>query len=79
MLDPQRFTRGVPVVARDLEPVMVRRLKSDLRRLGEAFPERVIDPISIADLPDDALTVAGAKAVDGKEFRHRAPRRDRLL
>jgi superfamily II DNA or RNA helicase len=32
MLDPQRFTRGVEVRPRDLEPVMVRRLKSDLRR-----------------------------------------------
>ena len=34
MLDPQRFTRGVEVRPKDLEPVMVRRLKSDLRRLG---------------------------------------------
>lgn len=54
MLDPQRFTRGVEVRPRDLEPVMVRRLKADLRRLGEAFPERVIEPISIGDLPEDA-------------------------
>ena len=38
MLDPQRFTRGVDVRPKDLEPIMVRRLKSDLRRLGEAFP-----------------------------------------
>ena len=30
MLDPQRFTRGVEVRPRDLEPVMVRRLKADL-------------------------------------------------
>ena len=36
MLDPQRFTRGVEVRPKDLEPVMVRRLKADLRRLGEA-------------------------------------------
>jgi ERCC4-related helicase len=54
MLDPQRFTRGVEVRPRDLEPVMVRRLKSDLRRLGEAFPERKVETISIADLPDNA-------------------------
>ena len=48
MLDPQRFTRGVEVAPRDLEPVMVRRLKADLRRLGEAFPERIdrADPSS---------------------------------
>jgi ERCC4-related helicase len=54
MLDPQRFTRGVPVTPRDLEPVMVRRLKADLRRLGEAFPERKVEPIPIAGLPADA-------------------------
>lgn len=53
MLDPQRFTRGVEVRPRDLEPVMVRRLKADLRRLGEAFPERIIEPVRIAGLPED--------------------------
>jgi superfamily II DNA/RNA helicase len=54
MLDGQRFTRGVDVRPRDLEPVMVRRLKSDLRRLGEAFPERKVEGIPIAGLPEDA-------------------------
>ena len=53
MLDPQRFTRGVEVRPKDLEPVMVRRLKADLRRLGEAFPERVIEPVHLAGLPDN--------------------------
>src|ERR1700730_3229395 len=54
MLDPQRFTRGVEVRPKDLEPVMVRRLKADLRRLGEAFPERIIEAVRIAGLPEDA-------------------------
>src|SRR5882757_266567 len=54
MLDPQRFTRGVEIRPRDLEPVMVRRLKSDLRRLGEAFPERIVEPVHIAGLADSA-------------------------
>jgi hypothetical protein len=54
MLDPQRFTRGVEVRPKDLEPVMVRRLKADLRRLGEAFPERIIEAVSIAGLREDA-------------------------
>lgn len=54
LLDPQRFTRGVPVKPADLEPVMVRRLKSDLRALGEAFPERVVEPVVIDGLPEDA-------------------------
>lgn len=53
MLDPQRFTRGVEVRPRDLEPVMVRRLKSDLRRLGEAFPERKVEAIPIVGLPEN--------------------------
>ncbi|KQN91991.1 hypothetical protein ASE90_04345 [Sphingomonas sp. Leaf67] len=54
LLDPQRFTRGVPVRPADLEPVMVRRLKSDLRALGEAFPQRVVEPVGLHDLPADA-------------------------
>lgn len=42
LLDPIRFTRGVPVQGRrDLDAVMVRRLKQDLRQLGhESFPRR---------------------------------------
>ena len=55
MLDPQRFERGIEVRPRDLEPVMVRRLKSDLREVeGAAFPRRVIEPIIIEGLPSDA-------------------------
>ena len=54
ILDPQRFTRGVPVKPRDLDPVMVRRLKSDLRHFGEKFPERRVEPIIISGLPNDA-------------------------
>src|SRR5439155_3571034 len=55
ILDSQRFTRGFAVEPDDLEPVMVRRLKSDLRRLGVAkFPERVIEPALIDGLPPDA-------------------------
>jgi SNF2 family DNA or RNA helicase len=53
MLDPQRFTRGVEVRPKDLEPVMVRRLKSDLRRLGHAFPARRIEPVMFDHLPSD--------------------------
>ncbi len=54
LLDPQRFTRGVPVKAADLEPVMVRRLKGDLRALGEAFPERSVEAVMLDGLADDA-------------------------
>lgn len=54
ILDPQRFTRGIDVTPKELEPVMVRRLKEDLRKLGHAFPERIIEPIVIDRLPPDA-------------------------
>jgi superfamily II DNA or RNA helicase len=54
MLDPQRFTRGMEIHPGDLQPVMVRRLKADLRRLGETFPERRIEAIPLAGLPEDA-------------------------
>ena len=50
ILDPQRFTRGVPVRgANNLSAVMVRRLKSDLREIGqgEAFPERRVIQIDL--------------------------------
>ena len=61
MLDPQRFTRGVPVVPTDLDPVMVRRLKADLRLLGEQFPERVVEAIHLRGLPSDAPELVLAK------------------
>lgn len=54
ILDPQRFTRGIDVTPKDLEPVMVRRLKEDLRKLGHAFPERQVKPIVIDNLPMNA-------------------------
>lgn len=54
ILDQHRFTRGVPVETADLEPVMVRRLKSDLRALGEHFPERVVEEIRLDGLELDA-------------------------
>src|ERR1043166_586978 len=62
ILDPQRFTRGVPVEPDELEPVMVRRLKTDLRSLGVArFPRRIIEPAVIDGLPPAApeLVLAG--------------------
>jgi hypothetical protein len=55
ILDPQRFIRGQgQIEPAQLEPVMVRRLKEDLRRLGQTFPERHIEPIVIDGLPEDA-------------------------
>lgn len=55
ILDPQRFCRGVPVRNRKLlDTVMVRRLKQDLREIGEEFPQRYVLPIVIDNLPEDA-------------------------
>lgn len=54
LLDPQRFVRGVPVGAKLRDAVMVRRLKSDLRAIGEKFPKRNVGRIEIDRLPDDA-------------------------
>ncbi|MCA9565924.1 MAG: hypothetical protein KC561_20645, partial [Myxococcales bacterium] len=43
LLDPQRFTRGVPVKSvKELAPVVVRRLKAHLRKEVGGLPERVL-------------------------------------
>jgi SNF2 family DNA or RNA helicase len=62
LLDPARFTRGVPFDQNDLDAVLVRRLKDDLRRIGEDFPERIVEPLRIPkgslapDTPELALS-----------------------
>jgi hypothetical protein len=50
ILDPVRFTRGVPVEGKnDLAPVMVRRLKRDLKQLGiDRVPDRILVQIDLA-------------------------------
>jgi superfamily II DNA/RNA helicase len=50
ILDPQRFARGVPISGPDeLDPIMVRRLKKDLRQLTSAlrFPTRKVIRIGL--------------------------------
>ncbi len=54
MLDPQRFTPGVPISAgsKALAAVMVRRLKRDLQTLGKSnFPVRDVVRISLKPTP----------------------------
>lgn len=54
ILDPQRFCRGVKAAPSALNTVMVRRLKQDLREIGDAdFPRRDVRPIVVDGLPDD--------------------------
>ncbi|MDB5541251.1 MAG: hypothetical protein JWQ89_2978, partial [Devosia sp.] len=74
ILDPQRFTRGVPVRPRDLDAIMVRRLKSDLRYFGETFPVRRVEPIVISGLSGDApeLQLSLMLAAYGEAVRARA-------
>ncbi len=54
ILDPQRFCRGVKVTKKALDAVMVRRLKDDLREIGEDFPHRNVPPVVIDGLPEEA-------------------------
>ena len=65
LLDPYRFTRGVPVRGRNaLEDVMVRRIKEDIRETQGGFPERVVRRIPIEDLPEDAPELLLSRLLD---------------
>jgi SNF2 family DNA or RNA helicase len=55
ILDPQRFCRGVPLKSpKVLDEVMVRRLKDDLREIGEDFPVRRVIQVDIDGLPEES-------------------------
>ncbi len=79
ILDPQKFCRGVPVHHASRDAVMVRRLKADLREIGEEFPEREVIRVEIDDLPADAPELVLSRLLQryrlAKEQRlHDAPR-----
>ncbi|MEW5983127.1 MAG: DISARM system SNF2-like helicase DrmD [Acidobacteriota bacterium] len=75
ILDPQRFTRGIPVEsAKELEPIMVRRLKGDLRRLQGGFPIRHIVEVAIDGLAPDSPELLLPQLLD----EYRVARDDRL-
>ena len=74
LLDPHRFTRGVKVRGRkDLEAVMVRRLKEDIRAEVGGFPQRIVDPVVIDGLPEDAPELVLSRLLD--EYRTLRERR----
>jgi len=74
LLDPYRFTRGVPVRGkRVLEDVMVRRLKEDIRQIQGGFPKRQIERVVIDGLPDDAPELVLSRLLD--EYRSRREER----
>ena len=62
LLDPYRFTRGVKV--KDLEDVMVRRLKEDVRRVQGGFPKRKVIPKRVSGLPQDAPEIILSRLLD---------------
>jgi SNF2 family DNA or RNA helicase len=78
LLDPARFTRGVPFDPADLEVVLVRRLKDDLRiALNETFPERIVEPLRIpkGSLPPETPELELSRLLQ----RYRKQREARLL
>ncbi len=64
ILDPQRFCRGVPVRKGQLDEVLVRRLKSDIRALEGGFPKRTVTPIKIDGLPPEAPELVLPRKLD---------------
>ena len=64
ILDPQRFCRGVRVVKDQLDEIMVRRLKSDIRELEGGLPKRTVVQIDIDGLSPDAPELVLASKLD---------------
>jgi superfamily II DNA or RNA helicase len=54
ILDPQRFCRGVPVRKGQLDSVMVRRIKDDIREVVGGLPKREVVQLDIDGLAEDA-------------------------
>ena len=68
LLDPYRFTRGVKVTGRQeqaaLRAVMVRRLKEDIRETQGGFPKRIVEPVVVDGLREDAPELVLSKLLD---------------
>ena len=65
LLDPYRFTRGVPVRGKSvLEDVRVRRIKEDIREVQGGFPKREVCRVVIDGLPDDAPELVLSRLLD---------------
>ena len=75
ILDPQRFCRGVRVLKGQLDEVLVRRLKSDIRELEGGFPQRSVVPVEIDGLPPDAPELVLPRMLDA----YRVTRERRLM
>ena len=77
LLDPARFVRGVPFEPGDLDTVLVRRLKDDLRRIGEEFPERIVEALAVpkGSLPADTPELELSRLLQ----KYRKQREQRLI
>lgn len=64
LLDDQRFTRGVKVLKSNLDGVMVRRLKEDIRQISGGFPKREVCQVDLESLPTDAPELKLSKLLD---------------
>jgi superfamily II DNA or RNA helicase len=64
LLDDKRFMRGVPVRKTDLDAVMVRRLKEDVRVVAGGFPIRRVEQIDLKGLSADAPELKLAELLD---------------
>ena len=80
LLDPYRFTRGVKVTGQQeqaaLRAVMVRRLKEDIRETQGGFPKRIVEPVVVDGLPEDAPELMLSNLLD--EYRGLRERRFRV-
>ncbi len=75
LLDPYRFTRGVKIRGKgELEEVMVRRLKEDIREIQGGFPRRIVERVVIDNLPPNAPEIRLSELLDqyrtAREERH---------
>ena len=75
ILDPNRFIRGMDIKKGDLSPVMVRRIKDDIREIEGGFPIRKPVQVDIKDLPEDAPELILSDKFDA----YRAMREARLV
>ncbi|MBS1972631.1 MAG: DEAD/DEAH box helicase family protein [Bdellovibrionales bacterium] len=79
ILDPHRFTRGIPVNPKLRQEVMIRRLKDDLRSVVGGLPVREVIQVDIADtgseVPEIKLFELLNKYIELRERRLKASRK----
>ncbi len=82
MLDPQRFTRGIPVTKQNRDEVMVRRIKEDLRVIQGGFPKREVKQVTLeapASEPELELFRLLSQYQEAREARLPQNRMSRLI